>query len=97
MYNTPDDYLDTLEGLPDNCSILEKGEIDFIHWFCHSQVELIGNYPTIKARLNQDGLMWVSWPKMASHIDSDLTRDWIREYILDHGLVDVKVASYGHT
>ena len=39
-------------------------------------------------------MIWISWPKGASKVPTDLNRDKIREYILDQGLVDVKVASY---
>jgi len=35
----------------------------------------------------------MSWPKGQSNIQTDLKRDLIREYILDLGLVDVKVAA----
>lgn len=37
--------------------------------------------------------MWVSWPKGSSSSPTKLNRDFIREYMLDNGLVDVKVAT----
>lgn len=39
------------------------------------------------------GMLWVSWPKGSSEIESDLSRDYIREYLLENGLVDVKVCT----
>ena len=38
-------------------------------------------------------MLWVSWPKGSSKIVTDLKREPIREYILNEGLVDVKVAA----
>ena len=42
-------------------------------------------------RIKQDGMIWVSWPKKASKVRTDVTEDVIREIILPLGLVDVKV------
>ncbi len=39
------------------------------------------------------GMLWISWPKKASGVATDLTEDVIRLIGLAHGLVDVKVAA----
>ena len=40
------------------------------------------------------GFIWVSWPKRASKVETDITEDTIREIILpDRDLVDVKVCA----
>ena len=40
------------------------------------------------------GFIWVSWPKKASKVATDITEDTIREIILPDGdLVDVKVCA----
>jgi len=39
------------------------------------------------------GMLWISWPKKASGVATDLTEDVIRAIGLAHGLVDVKVAA----
>jgi len=38
-------------------------------------------------------MLWISWPKQASGVATDLTEDVIRAIGLAHGLVDVKVAA----
>ncbi len=38
-------------------------------------------------------MLWISWPKRASGVATDLTEDVIRVIGLAHGLVDVKVAA----
>jgi hypothetical protein len=41
--------------------------------------------------LARDGMIWVSWPKQASKVPTDITEDVIRAVALPLGLVDVKV------
>jgi hypothetical protein len=41
----------------------------------------------------RDGTIWISWPKKASKVATDITEDVIRDVVLPIGLVDVKVAA----
>ena len=43
--------------------------------------------------LAPSGFIWVSWPKKASKVSTDITEDMIREIALPMHLVDVKVCS----
>jgi len=43
--------------------------------------------------LRPAGMLWISWPKKASKVPTDLTEDVIRNHALTNGLVDVKVAA----
>ena len=43
--------------------------------------------------LERTGFIWVSWPKKASKVSSDITEDVIRDIALPMHLVDVKVCS----
>lgn len=43
--------------------------------------------------LERSGFIWVSWPKKASKVATDITEDTIREIALPLGLVDVKVCA----
>ena len=54
----------------------------------------------LEARIDQlgkaifpDGTLWISWPKKASKIPTDITEDVVREVVLPKGLVDVKVCA----
>jgi len=67
--------------------------MDFIHWFCQDAKQLTSQFAVVKARLERDGMLWVSWPKTGSKLKSNLKRDIIREFVLSGGLVDVKVCS----
>jgi len=76
--------------------LIKKNEIpDLVHLFVRYQRELIAGMkklvPVIKR--NTALVIWVSWYKKASKIDTDITEDVIRNYALQNGLVDVKVCA----
>ena len=47
--------------------------------------------------MERDGFVWVSWPKKASKVPTDITEDVIRALALPLGLVDVKVCAVDET
>ena len=46
-----------------------------------------------RTRLRDDAVLWVSWPKKAAKVATDITEDGIRELVLSLGCVDVKVCA----
>lgn len=66
---------------------------DYAHVFEteRSRLEALG--VGIRATLKADGMVWVSWPKKASKVKTDITEDVLRAIFLPTGLVDVKVAA----
>ena len=94
--NAPNDYKEVLSPLPENVILINglEPKADIIHAFVHNRGELESIYPNLYSGIHKNGMIWISWPKKASGIQTDLNRDFIREYILERGLVDVKVASY---
>jgi hypothetical protein len=95
LYNPIRDFLTLLGDLPEGATVL-KGKAtvaDFIHVFVDREEELLRLLPEWKAKLEKNGLIWVSWPKKASGLPTDLDRDQIREIGLNAGLVDVKVCA----
>ena len=51
----------------------------------------------ILPHLAPTGFLWVSWPKKAARVPTDITEDVIREVALPTGLVDVKVCAVDET
>jgi hypothetical protein len=43
--------------------------------------------------LRPAGMLWISWPKRAAKVPTDLDENIVRELGLEYGLVDVKVAA----
>ncbi len=66
---------------------------DVIHGFTASRAVLEKSAKKLMKQIDRDGTIWVSWPKKASRVETDITEDVIRDVVLPIGLVDVKVAA----
>ncbi len=93
--NEPDHYHELLIDCPpihfSKSKISET--IDFIHLFCTKILRFEEVSLRVKPLLKKNGMLWVSWPKGSSKIETDLSRDYIRIFLLNKGLVDVKVCA----
>lgn len=69
------------------------GNYDTIHAFTTSRAELAGGLAKLRRHLVADGMIWISWPKKASRVPTDVTEDVVRTEALKIALVDVKVAA----
>jgi hypothetical protein len=67
--------------------------LDFIHVFTKERSDLEKRFPTLAKSLAPAGILWVSWPKGASRVPTDLNENVVREIGLKAGLVDVKVCA----
>lgn len=67
--------------------------IDLVHWFVTSRSELQSGIAGVGKAMKLDGVLWISWPKRASKMPTDITEDVLREVILPTGLVDIKVCA----
>ncbi|MEO6396551.1 MAG: DUF3052 domain-containing protein [Devosia sp.] len=66
---------------------------DVIHGFTASRAVLQKSAKKLMRQIDRDGTVWISWPKKASKVETDITEDVIRDVVLPIGLVDVKVAA----
>ena len=66
---------------------------DAVHAFTRRRAEIEDGLTGIEAAIKRDGMVWVSWPKKASKVPTDVTEDVIRSEALKRDLVDVKVAA----
>jgi hypothetical protein len=71
----------------------ERGPFDVIVFFVVTEGELRRRLRSLASRLEPNGRLWVSWPKRASGIVTDLDEHRLRDIILPTGLVDNKVAA----
>jgi hypothetical protein len=67
--------------------------IDAAHIFVTEQAVLADRLTTLRHSIDPAGQLWVSWPKKASKVATDITEDTIRELALPMGWVDVKVCA----
>ena len=66
---------------------------DFVHGFTTSRATLEANARPLMEAIDRNGMIWISWPKKASKLPTDITEDVIRDVVLPIGLVDIKVAA----
>ncbi len=71
--------------------------VDLAHIFVTSCAALDCELRMLLPLVARDGMIWVSWPKKASKVDTDITEDVIRAVALPLGLVDVKVCAVDAT
>jgi hypothetical protein len=81
-----------LEPLPS-----PEAPIDAAHIFVTERADLARKLHQLLPLLSPAGFIWVSWPKKASKVPTDITEDVIREVCLPMGLVDVKVCAVDAT
>ncbi len=95
LLDAPRGYGAVLRPLPDGVRVTAsiRGTLPFIQLFTTRRRELERRFPSLVRALAQDGALWISWPKQASGVATDLTEDVIRAVALAGGLVDVKVCA----
>jgi hypothetical protein len=67
--------------------------IDVAHIFVTERAVLDCELRLMLPLLDRAGQVWVSWPKKASKVPTDITEDVIRAVALPLGFVDVKVCA----
>jgi hypothetical protein len=99
LLNAPDNYLQLFTDLPTDVYFVGGGDVkkDVIHFFTKQQDEFLTMLPQLMRQIKPDGMIWVSWPKKASKVVTDITEDIIRNFALEIGLVDIKVCAIDET
>lgn len=93
LYHQPEYYFKLFTDLPDVKIISGISKVNFIHYFVKEEKQLLKDMATIKSQIEQNGMIWVSWPKKSSKVETDITEDVIRNLALKNGLVDIKVCA----
>ena len=93
--HAPANYLQLLEPLPAGV-VFEKSvspQTHIVHVFSDRKAVLQSELDALRQAIKPDGVVWVSWPKKASKVATDITEDTVRELALPLGFVDVKVCA----
>ena len=61
------------------------------------RADLESKLATLRNQIAPDGQVWVSWPKKAAKVSTDITENTIREVALPMGFVDTKVCAIDET
>ena len=70
---------------------------DIAHLFATRRVQLQASLAAARRAMRDDAVVWVSWPKKASRVPTDISEDVVRELALPLGLVDIKVCAVDDT
>ena len=97
--NAPKPYGDIVGPLPDGARVVTRvaASLDMVHLFATQARGLSGKLKRLRAVIAPDGMIWVSWPKKASGVATDLSDVVVRGVGLPLGLVDVKVSAVDET
>lgn len=95
LVDPPAGYREGLAPLPTGVRFVPKlgAEVDFVHGFLTRRAALADLLGEARRTLPSDAMLWVSWPKKASKVASEITEDTVRELALPLGFVDVKVCA----
>ena len=95
LVGMPSDVEAELKDALASCRVAKNGRepLDFAMIFAKTRADLARNLSRLSARLAPAGMLWVSWPKKASGVPTDLREDQVRGVGLAAGLVDVKVCA----
>ncbi len=91
--DAPESFIRELE-IPPGVQLMQallREPADLIQSFSTSRKVLKKQFPLLKSALATDGMLWISWPKKAAKVPTDLDEETIRKLGLANGLVDVKV------
>jgi hypothetical protein len=95
----PEGFEAVLGELPDGVALASRlrGPFDVIITFYVHRAKLEQRLPALRSALDQDGGLWLAWPKRSSGVETDLGDGVVRELGLAAGLVDNKVCAIDAT
>jgi hypothetical protein len=95
VVDEPPGYRKWLSPLPEGVTFLSSptAEVDLIHLFAKNRCSLAVELKRTLVSIRPDAAIWVSWPKKASKVVTDITDNVIRDLALPLGLVDIKVCA----
>ncbi|HET8771122.1 MAG TPA: hypothetical protein VFM71_09080 [Gemmatimonadaceae bacterium] len=95
VWDGPADYVDWITPLPPRARIIRglDSDTDLVHVFVRSRVALERSLRTLQATLRPDAAVWVSWPKRASRVRTDVREELVRAAGEAAGFIETKVCS----
>lgn len=99
VHGAPANYGELLAPMPAGVRTVNSidPDTDVIHLFATRQSELATLLRHALGAMRPSAAVWVSWPKKAAGVPSDITEDAIRALALPTGLVDIKVCAVDDT
>lgn len=91
----PADYRELLQPIPSGVEFAARASsrVHLVHLFVTKKSKMETDLVHLREVLKPDAAIWVSWPKKASRVPTDITEDVIRSVALPLGFVDIKVCA----
>ena len=95
LVGAPAGYRELIEPLPEGVKIVARASkaTELVHHFTSRKAELAKALKAYRVKLGPTAVLWISWPKKASKVPTDITEQTIRDLALPLGLVDIKVCA----
>jgi hypothetical protein len=94
FHGAPEDVLDELGDLEDDTSVVHDASLaNFFHYFIRTRSELFNIAEKLQHLHAPGQIIWISWPKKASKMKTEVTEQDLRDALLPIGLVDTKVCA----
>jgi hypothetical protein len=99
LLDAPAGFRKLLDPVPEGVRFVTKFDqgARIVHMFVTKKSALARILATCRKSLVPDATIWVSWPKKAAKVPTDITEDVVREMALPLGLVDIKVCAVDET
>jgi hypothetical protein len=96
--DAPAGFARTLGALPRGATLGQRPAAAAVTIaFVTRRADLERRVAAVRARMPDDGALWIAWPKRASGVVTDVTEDVVRAVALPTGLVDNKVCAIDET
>lgn len=91
----PEHYGRLIDGLPEAVVFTDDLDADptLVHLFTTEREGLSAKLAIYADAMARRGMIWVSWPKKSSGVETDMSLGALQEAAFPHGLVDVKVCA----
>jgi hypothetical protein len=99
LHAPPGNYTQLVAPLPEGVQTVPRmdANTDLAHLFASRRAVLRRALARLRHAMRDDAVIWVSWPKRASGVATDITEDVVRELALPLRLVDIKVCAVDDT
>ena len=90
----PSDVHTALGDLDDVTTVVHDPQLaNFFHYFISTRAQLTQIAESLQHMKAPGQIIWISWPKKAAKLTTDVTEQDLRDALLPIGLVDTKVCA----
>lgn len=94
----PVDVHTELGDLDDDTTLVNDPQLaNYFHYFISTRAQLFTTAETLQHLRAPGQIVWISWPKQSSKVETNITEQDLRDALLPIGLVDTKVCAVSDT